>query len=89
VETAALAGPGGQAAAQAEEEQVKIDPVMAAMLGSNPHIRSATQGDASLIADLTEKLDRAPQRRLEQMVDFDEEQAAAILKQWLREGEAA
>lgn len=88
VETAALAGPAGEAAAE-EEERVRIDPVMAAMLGGNPHIRSATQGDASLIADLTEKLDRAPQRRLEQMIDFDEEQAAAILKQWLREGEAA
>lgn len=88
-ETAALAGPGGQAAVQAKEEQIPIDPVMAAMLGGNPHIRSATQGDASLIADLTEKLDRAPQRRLEQMIDFDEEQAAAILKQWLREGEPA
>lgn len=89
VETAAIAGPAGAAAAPAEEEQTRIDPVMAAMLGGNPHIRSATQGDASLIADLTEKLDRAPQRRLEQMIDFDEEQAAAILKQWLREGEAA
>ena len=42
----------------------------------------------NLIADLTSKLGRTPQRRLEQMIDFDEEQAAAILKQWMRELEA-
>ncbi len=71
------------------DEPVQIDPLMTAMLGGNPSSRKSTPGDASLIQDLTERLDRAPQRRLEQMVDFDEEQAAAILKQWLREGEAA
>jgi len=87
-ETAAIGGPVA-ADAGGEEERQQIDPVMAAMLGGNPSTRSSSPGDASLIADLTEKLDRAPQRRLEQMIDFDEEQAAAILKQWLREGEAA
>lgn len=71
-------------------EAVEMDPVMRAMLGggSSP-TRTASSGDTSLISDLTEKLDRAPQKRLEQMVDFDEEQAAAILKQWLREAEPA
>jgi flagellar M-ring protein FliF len=43
----------------------------------------------NLIADLTSKLERTPQKRLEQMVDFDEDQAAAILKQWLREPQNA
>jgi flagellar M-ring protein FliF len=38
----------------------------------------------NLIADLTSKLGRTPQKRLEQMIDFDEEQAATILKQWVR-----
>jgi flagellar M-ring protein FliF len=85
---AALAAAGGQ-------DQVAIDPVMAAMLGGRPGAaptsrrQSSGAGDPSLIDDLTEKLDRAPQKRLEQMVDFDEEQAAAILKQWLREAEPA
>jgi flagellar M-ring protein FliF len=37
----------------------------------------------NLIADLTSKLGRTPQKRLEQMIDFDEEQAAAIMKQWM------
>jgi flagellar M-ring protein FliF len=43
----------------------------------------------NLIADLTSKLGRTPQRRLEQMIDFDEEQAATILKQWMRGARSA
>ncbi len=45
--------------------------------------------EPNLIADLKSKLGRTPQKRLEQMVDFDEEQAAAILKQWMREAKRA
>jgi flagellar M-ring protein FliF len=30
---------------------------------------------------------RAPQKRLEHLVEVDEAQAAAILKQWIRHGE--
>lgn len=74
------------------QDSIEIDPVMQAMLGGGGGVsvsKPTRSGDTSLIADLTEKLDRAPQKRLEQMVDFDEEQAAAILKQWLREAEPA
>lgn len=39
-----------------------------------------------LIGDLTSKINRTPQKRLEQMVDYDEDQAVAILRQWLRGG---
>jgi flagellar M-ring protein FliF len=42
-----------------------------------------SESQPNLIADLTSKLGRTPQKRLEQMTDFDEEQAAAILKQWM------
>ena len=49
---------------------------------SSPKI--AREQSPNLIADLTSKMGRTPQRRLEQMIDFDEEQAAAILKQWMR-----
>lgn len=45
--------------------------------------------EPSLIADLKRNLDRTPQKRLEQMVDFDEEHAAAILKQWMREARSS
>ena len=54
---------------------------------SEPGTQSAKIASASqpnLISDLTSKLDRSPQKRLEQMIDLDEEQAAAILKQWVR-----
>ena len=45
--------------------------------------------DANLIEDLTSKAKRSPQKRLEQIVQFDEEQAAAVLKQWMHQGERA
>ena len=45
--------------------------------------------EASLIEDLTAKMSRSPQKRLEQMVQFDNEQTAAILKQWIRQGASA
>ncbi|MGE5510123.1 MAG: flagellar basal-body MS-ring/collar protein FliF [Bacteroidota bacterium] len=43
----------------------------------------------NLIADLTSKMGRTPQKRLEQMIDYDEEQAAAILKQWMQGAKSA
>jgi flagellar M-ring protein FliF len=45
--------------------------------------RIAAEPQPNLIADLTTKRGRAPQRRLEQMIEYDEEQAAAVLKQWM------
>lgn len=46
-------------------------------------------GDASLIEDLARGPRRSPQRRLEQIVELDEEQAAAVLKQWMNAGARA
>jgi flagellar M-ring protein FliF len=43
--------------------------------------------DTNLIEDLTSQPRRSPQKRLEQIVELDEEQAAAVLKQWIRQGE--
>jgi flagellar M-ring protein FliF len=45
--------------------------------------------EANLIEDLTSKVRRSPQKRLEQIVQFDEDQATAILKQWMHQGERA
>ncbi|KQU30191.1 flagellar M-ring protein FliF [Methylobacterium sp. Leaf94] len=66
---AALAGPN--AALGADSDAV---PSLAAP-GQSPV--------ASMIEDLTEKLNRSPQKRLEQMIEADEAQAAEILKRWL------
>jgi flagellar M-ring protein FliF len=51
--------------------------------------RVAREPSPNLIADLTSKMGRNPQKRLEQMIDFDEEQAASILKQWMRGARSA
>ena len=48
--------------------------------------RSPDWSEPNLIEDLTSKPRRSPQRRLEQLVEFDEEQAVAILKQWIHRG---
>ncbi len=42
--------------------------------------------EGSLIDDLTTQYKRTPRKRLEQMVRFNDEQSAAILKRWIYEG---
>jgi flagellar M-ring protein FliF len=44
-----------------------------------------TGPEANLIEDLTGNPRRSPQKRLEQIIEFDEEKAAAVLKQWLHQ----
>ena len=57
---------------------------------SPPEMPSIDAGpEPSLIEDVTNRPRRSPQRRLEQMVEFDEVQAAAILKQWVQRGSSA
>ena len=43
--------------------------------------------DVPLIEDMNFRRSRAPQKRLEHLVEVDEAQAVAILKQWIRHGE--
>jgi flagellar M-ring protein FliF len=38
---------------------------------------------------LMERREKGPQRQLQKLIDFDEDQAVAILKQWIREGVSA
>ena len=45
--------------------------------------------DDGFFEALIERRDRGPQRQLQKLVDFDDEHAAAILKQWIREGAGA
>jgi flagellar M-ring protein FliF len=40
----------------------------------------------SVIDELLSRKEKSPQRFLEQLVDYDEVQAAAVLKQWMRKG---
>jgi flagellar M-ring protein FliF len=50
-------------------------------LGSLPSFQS----EVNLIGDVTDGARRTPLRRLEQIVEFDEAQAASILKLWMRQ----
>ncbi|OYX81576.1 MAG: flagellar M-ring protein FliF, partial [Azorhizobium sp. 35-67-5] len=50
-----------------------------------PSFAGGDSGPVNLIGDVTSKVNRSPQRRLEQIVEYDEEQAAAILRQWLHQ----
>ena len=86
-QAAALAAASGNAALGA-------DGAAAALAGPNGAglaelAPPAATGVAGMIEDLADKLSRSPQKRLEQMIDADEEQAAQILKRWLLREEAA
>ncbi|MBB4199350.1 flagellar M-ring protein FliF [Rhodoblastus sphagnicola] len=54
-----------------------------------PNLIGDSAEEQALLEDLNAKRNRSPQKRMEQMVDLDEVQAAAILKQWIRHGERA
>lgn len=71
IETSMLSGPGGAVGELTGPDGSPMAP------GLNEPV--------SLIEDLTSKMNRSPQKRLEQIIDFDEEQAAAILRQWLQQ----
>lgn len=70
--------------------ELPFEPQIAAAFAAEPRFGSdppfGADPPADLIGDLTSKINRVPQKRLEQMVDYDEEQVVAILKQWLRGG---
>ncbi len=57
------------------------------MARCEPQLPVKPPEDVPLLEDLNFRRSRAPQKRLEQMVEVDEAQAAAILKQWIRHGE--
>jgi flagellar M-ring protein FliF len=81
----------GGALASAPTEEVNDGSLLtSADENEQPQINAAEllgikQPEPNLIADITSDVLRLSQRRLEQMVALDEEQAANILKQWMRE----
>ncbi len=81
IEAAMLAAPAAELALDAPMPQG--DSV--AGVTSLPSFAAGDSGPVNLIGDVTSKVNRSPQRRLEQIVEYDEEQAAAILRQWLHQ----
>ena len=67
------------------ESVPEIEPIAADGVGL-PNWSGAEE--SNLIEDLTNSSKRTPQKRLAQIVDYDEAQAVAILKQWLHQREA-
>lgn len=53
----------------------------------NPANQLTNEPMPNLVGDVSRNVQHAPQRRLEQIVQLDEKQAAAILKQWIRQEE--
>jgi flagellar M-ring protein FliF len=89
VRTILAAAPPGPAAGTpaviANPGAVAALPAGALPGGSQP---GGGPGTVNLIEDVTTRMNRSPQKRLEQIVEYDEAQAAAILRQWLRQDEA-
>jgi flagellar M-ring protein FliF len=79
------------AVAAASEPPLAVEGPGTAAAGSSerPRVVREREEQPNLIADLTSKMGRTPQKRLEQMIEYDEEQAAAILKQWMRGARSA
>ena len=77
---ALLASGGGEAVSAPQMASGIASPGIPQMAVADDMVR---EQPPNLIADLTSKLGRTPQKRLEQMIDFDEEQAASIMKQWM------
>jgi flagellar M-ring protein FliF len=55
------------------------------MAGGDLLIKPADARD-QFLEEMLRRRDNSPQRHLQKLVDFDEEHAAAILKQWIRQG---
>jgi flagellar M-ring protein FliF len=58
-------------------------------VGETGQLEAVSGREPSLIEDVTSRMQRTPQKRLEQMVAYDDEQAAHILKRWLMQASQA
>jgi flagellar M-ring protein FliF len=88
--------PATKALLAQQPEAPAIDPMMSLAMEAPPMMNAMAdkpwaepEEQPNLIADLTSKMGRTPQKRLEQMIDYDEEQAAAILRQWMNGAKSA
>ena len=61
-------------------------PAAAEATGEQKLLIEAQSGRDEFLEALLARRDNGPERKLLKLIDFDENQAAAILKQWIREG---
>ena len=64
-------------------------PIAALPPGESESLIIEPSKSSGLIDELVNRKGKGPQRQLEQLIEHDEEQAAAILKQWIRQGNSA
>jgi flagellar M-ring protein FliF len=74
---------------RAQQEQVEAADAAAQLEAAALAPPEREEAELNLVEDLEGKLQRTPQKRLEQIVRLDQMQAAAILKDWMRREEAA
>ncbi len=79
----------GPKAVTAPPELAAVEGAPMPMAGLGAPAPAAGEDTVNLIEDVTKRWNRSPQKRLEQIVEYDEAQAAAILRQWLHQDEAA
>jgi flagellar M-ring protein FliF len=79
-----------RAAERAAEVQKSEFAALADAQSAAAQLAGAIEGDEpNLVEDLTSKMKRAPLRRLEQIIQLNEKQAADVLRRWTRGEEAA
>lgn len=64
------------------------DAIEGAIANALPAPDVEPDSDRALLAQLSKAVGKAPSKRLEKIIDINEEQAAAILKQWVRQARA-
>jgi flagellar M-ring protein FliF len=74
---------------RAQQEQVEASEAAAELEVAGMALPAQEDPELNLVEDLADKMQRTPQKRLEQIVRLDQVQAAAILKDWMRREEAA
>jgi flagellar M-ring protein FliF len=79
----------GILAHRAAQEQTEAAEAAELEAASALALADSQDPELNLVEDLEGKMQRTPQKRLEQIVRLDQMQAAAILKDWMRREEAA
>jgi len=76
--------PDSTVVVESPEEAAQLESAAGALA-----LADSEEAELNLVEDLEGKMQRTPQKRLEQIVRLDQMQAAAILKDWMRREEAA
>lgn len=74
---------------RAPAEQAELASSSSELVPASDALPQDLDTELNLVEDLADKMQRTPQKRLEQIVRLDEIQAVAILKQWMRQEGAA